>query len=368
MKKFFCVLCAVMLLFIGGCTENKEKPIAPMNAKSFWAVSEEELTDEMIQIGEKLAAVANGTNILEIDIMVSHGPVSKTYFADDEVMEDIKAWIREIRLSPTDEEIGIDGAGAYNITAIFPEALPVTICLISERKLFWGNDYEISNENATEELMSIVRKMKEAPENGGGVMSTTVSSQRDPNGEAEKKYLAAIKEACATDAVGCYINGNPIYMRDILKIRAAHRLEIEKYMELSSYKDGEKDPFIAKYKKTDEQLLWMYIQNRIMVLEADKAGITLDNNAVREAYLKNLDAGFESIRTWLEACAQAEGLTLAQYRQRMADDALEREKRARYIEMICPLADYDNDFDLRQEAVDKKMAEIMKNYEIEIVE
>ncbi|MBQ5810686.1 MAG: hypothetical protein IIW23_03810, partial [Clostridia bacterium] len=145
MKKLFCVLCTAMIFFIGGCTENKEKPIAPMDAKSFWAVPEKELTDEMIQIGEKLAAVANGTNILEIDIMVSHGPVSKTYFANDEVMEDIKAWIREIRLSPTDEEIGIYGAGTYDITAIFPGTPPITIHLISERKLFWGNDYEISN-------------------------------------------------------------------------------------------------------------------------------------------------------------------------------------------------------------------------------
>lgn len=199
--------------------------------------------------------------------------------------------------------------------------------------------------------------------------NVTVRGEYDINGAAEKKYFTQLKEAAelGDTVVSAYINGEPLYLREVIAHRANYNLNIDKYVEL--YPNvGEDDPYLKKYRKTDDELFHICIIRKIISMEAEREGITVDEDIFRAQYFRNYRLQEEESPEWLSALAQAQGLTLGEYKEAAADAYVNNAKVDEYIENRFPISKYKN-IEARDNAVTEYIDNMIgKEYKVVIVE
>lgn len=199
--------------------------------------------------------------------------------------------------------------------------------------------------------------------------NVTVRGGHDINGAAEKKYFTQLKEAAdlGDTVVSAYINGEPLYLREVITHRANYNLSIDKYIELDP-DVGEDDPYLKKYRKTDDELFHICIIRKIISMEVEREGITVDEDIFRAQYLENHKLQEEKTPEWIEALAEAQNLTLEEYKKAAADAHVNGAKFNAYLEKHFPLNEYES-VDARDQAVTEYVENMIgKEYKVVIVE
>ena len=199
-------------------------------------------------------------------------------------------------------------------------------------------------------------------------LHTSADDYSEVTGPAGQKYFSELKqiEQSKDDSVAAYVNGSPLYQKDVLRLKANYNYAINQSLDIMD-SQKEKDEWLDKYGKTDRDFLDLAIESMVSDMEAEKAKIQVDEKEVREYQTQNIATLKTSKPELLEAYLEAYGLTEKEYLEECIKGTIKSSKRNLYHESLCPRKNYDNKEEW-DKAVKQALKQVMEDYEIEIVD